>query len=193
MLPPAISADEVIDYMKNMLLEKVEYQVEETPRGVWRRFAYPDGRYFAEFRSHSEYFGLPFIHYTRGICPETGRRIVAKGVIAIGRIATGGIALGQLSAGVIAFGQAGIGLIFCFAQASAGLYSAGQLALGVIFGVGQFACGITAVGQFAVGKYVLAQFGFGTHRWIMGQADPTAIEHFRQLWAWMRSLLPHGN
>ncbi len=178
--------------MKNMLMEGVQYKIDETPRGVWRRFVYPDGRHFAEFRSHTEMFGLPLIHYTRGICPETGRRIVAKGVIGIGRIATGIIALGQASAGVIAFGQASIGLIFCLAQAGAALYSIGQLALGWIFGAGQLATGITAIGQLGVGRYVLAQVGFGSHTWTPGYADPVAVRHFQELWNWISTYLPHG-
>ena len=178
--------------MRNLLLERVEYKIDETPRGVWRRFVYPDGRYFAEFRSHTEMFGLPLIHYTRGICPETGRRKVAKGVIAIGRIATGVVALGQASAGVIAFGQAGIGLLFCLAQAGTGLYSIGQVALGWIFGAGQLATGTTAIGQIAAGRWVLAQIGFGSHLWTPGHADPTAVRYFQELWAWISSHLPHS-
>lgn len=178
--------------MRNLLLEKVEYKTDETPRGVWRRYVYPNGQYFAEFRSHMEMFGLPLIHYTRGVCPETGRRVVARGVIGIGRMATGIIAVGQVSAGVIAFGQAGIGLLFCLAQASAGLYSLGQVALGLIFGIGQFATGSTAIGQLAVGHYVMAQVGFGTHLWTPGHADAIAVRHFQELWNWISSFLPRS-
>ena len=74
--------------MKNLLLEKVEYKIETTNFGVWRRFVYPNGSYFAEFKSHATFMGLPLFHYTRGKCPETGRRIIAKGVIAVGRLAS---------------------------------------------------------------------------------------------------------
>ena len=88
--------------MKNQLLENVEYKIEETPQGVWRRFMYPSGQYFAEYRSHTTVFGLPLIHYTHGKCPETGKRIVARGFLAVGRIAAGVFALGQISAGVVA-------------------------------------------------------------------------------------------
>jgi hypothetical protein len=38
--------------MKNLLFEKVEYKIDETPRGVWRRYLYPDGQLFEEFVSH---------------------------------------------------------------------------------------------------------------------------------------------
>ncbi len=95
--------------MKNLLLEKVEYQIVKTRFGVWRRHLAPTGAYFAEFRSHGQVFGLPLLHYTRGICPDTGRRIVAKGVVAVGRLAVGGIAVGHASAGLVAIGQLGIG------------------------------------------------------------------------------------
>jgi len=174
--------------MKNLLLEKVEYKIEETRRGVWRRFVYPTGQYFAEFRSHTIVFGLPLLHYTRGICPETGRRVVAKGFFAIGRIAMGVVAIGQVSAGIVAIGQAGIGLLLCLAQAGAGLVAIGQLAAGVYFGVGQVASGVTAIGQFAIGKYVLAQFGLGTHVWTPEHADAESARHFTELWHWFKSI-----
>jgi hypothetical protein len=178
--------------MRNLLLEKIDYKIEETPRGVWRRFVYPNGAYFAEFRSHLEMFGLPFIHFTRGICPETGRHVVARGVIGIGRMATGVIAIGQASAGVIAFGQASIGLTCCVAQAGAGLYALGQLALGWIFGIGQLATGTTAIGQIALGRYVLAQLGFGTYLWTHSHVNPIAVAHFQELWNRISSFLPRG-
>jgi hypothetical protein len=168
--------------MKNLLLEKVEYQIEETPRGVWRRFAYPTGEYFAEYRSHTILFGLPLLHFTRGKCPETGRRVVAKGIIAVGRMAVGVIAIGQASAGLVAIGQASLGLLLCLAQAGAGWIAAGQLALGVFFGAGQLATGMTAIGQVAAGRYVLAQLGFGQHLWTTDHSDPAVIQHFQDLW-----------
>jgi hypothetical protein len=176
--------------MKNLLLEKVEYQIEETPRGIWRRFVYPSGDYYAEYCSNTLIFGLPLLHYTRGKCPETGKRKVARGFIAVGRMAVGVIAVGQASAGIIAFGQAGIGLLFCLAQAGAGMAAIGQLALGIAFGAGQLATGITAIGQMAAGRYVLAQFGFGQHLWTTDHCDPTAVQHFQDLWALLRSHFP---
>ncbi len=174
--------------MKNMLLEKVEYQVEETPRGSWRRFVYPDGRYFAEFRSNTQVFGMPLVHYTRGICPETGRRVVARGFLAVGRLALGVIAIGQASAGVVGIGQVSIGIILCLAQAGGALFAAGQVALGVLYGLGQFATGDTAIGQLAVGRYVLAQLGIGQHVWTPTRVDPVAVEYFTNLWDAIRHL-----
>lgn len=176
--------------MKNLLLDKIEYKLEETPGGVWRRFVYPTGASYAEYRSNTLIFGLPLVHFTSGRCPETGKRKVARGFIAVGRKAIGVIAIGQASAGIVALGQASIGLLLCLAQAGAGLVAIGQLALGAIFGAGQLTSGVTAIGQLAAGKYVLAQMGFGRYLWVPGHADPEAVQHFQKLWAWFASYLP---
>jgi len=164
-----------------MLFEPIDYKIDETPFGTWRRFLHPNGQYFAEFRSHSTVLGFPLVHYTRGICPETGGRRAAIGVIAVGRMAFGLFALGQLSVGVIAIGQLGIGLIFGLGQATTGLFAIGQLAISAIVGVGQFASGYIAIGQGAVGHYVLAQRGFGTHVWDQLQVSPAAKAFFGSL------------
>jgi hypothetical protein len=108
---------------------------------------------------------MPILHYTYGKCPETGRRIVAHGFIAIGRLARGVIAIGHASIGIIAIGQLAIGLGLGLGQACTGCFAIGQLALAAYFGLGQFAMGHIAIGQFAYGGYVLAQFGLGTHVW----------------------------
>ncbi|MHC4479291.1 MAG: hypothetical protein ACYTEL_27040, partial [Planctomycetota bacterium] len=112
--------------MENVLLEEIEYKVEETNFGVWRRFGYIDGTSFHEFTSHSSWMGLPLVHYTFGRNPETGRRVVAKGVIAVGRLACGIVAIGHASFGLVAIGQ---------------------LALGLGLGLGQFATGLAVIGQ----------------------------------------------
>jgi len=168
---------------KNLLLEEVEYKIETTRFGAWRRFVYPSGAYFAEFKSHATLWGIPFLHYTRGICPETGRRVMAKGVVALGRLAMGFLAIGQASFGVIAIGQAGLGLVLGLGQGATGLYAIGQLALGLFFGLGQLATGAVAIGQIAYGKYVLAQIGFGDHVWTPKRADPEAVNYFKLLLA----------
>jgi hypothetical protein len=179
--------------MRNLLLENVEYRIEETPRGVWRRYVYPTGQLFAEFRSHTVVFGMPLLHFTRGICPETGRRVVARGFFAVGRIATGVIAFGQAAAGVVAIGQAAFGLLFCVAQAGAGYVAVGQLAGGLRLGIGQLVTGLTAIGQLGLGKYVLAQIGIGPHLWTPYCADPAAVQHFQELWRSISSFLPGSN
>lgn len=166
---------------RNLLLEEIQYLVEETPRGTWRRFVYPTGHRFAEFKSHRRWNNLPLIHYTYGLCPETGKRITARGVIAIGRFAHGIIAVGQLSLGIIAVGQLSLGVLFCFAQAGFGGVCIGQAAIGMLFGLGQVATGQIAIGQIAYGSYVLAQIGWGTHVIDMRAIDPVAKDFFLRL------------
>ncbi|HOD36143.1 MAG TPA: hypothetical protein PLR20_09395 [Syntrophales bacterium] len=166
--------------MKNMLLEKVDYQVERTYFGTWRRYAYETGARFAEFKSHDGLLGLPFIHYTAGICPETGKRLVAKGIIAVGRKAVGVVAVGQAAAGLLALGQLAVGAV-AIGQAAFGIAVIGQLAIAILFGLGQVTTGYVAIGQFALGHYALAQFGAGDHVWSTGRADPEAVEFFRSL------------
>ena len=150
---------------ENLLLKEVEYQWEETVLGTWRRYVYPNGSLFAEFKSHGHFGPMPILHYTYGKCPDTGRRIVAHGFIAIGRLARGVIAIGHASVGIIAIGQLAIGLGLGLGQACTGVLAVGQLALGAYFGMGQFTTGYIAIGQFALGGYVLAQIGFGSHVW----------------------------
>jgi hypothetical protein len=167
--------------MDNLLLEDVEYKIEETNFGTWCRYMYTNGTSFHEFKSHATIFGLPLIHYTYGRCPETGKRIMAKGIIALGRFACGFIAIGHISFGLVAIGQIAIGLIFGLGQLSTGLAAAGQVAIAAFLGLGQLATGYIAIGQLALGRYVLAQAGFGEFVWSVKRADPQAIEFFKSL------------
>ncbi|MDB5385101.1 MAG: hypothetical protein JWM11_747 [Planctomycetaceae bacterium] len=170
--------------MENLLLhprEDVEYAIQETSLGVWRRFLFPDGQMFAEFRSHESIFGMPWVHITWGRSPETMRRVTAKGVIAIGKCAIGGLALGHMSVGVIAIGQLGLGCFLGIGQATTGVVALGQLAIGGLIGIGQFTCGHMAIGQLAFGEFVLAQVGMGTHVWDTRGVDKDAFQFFRQL------------
>ena len=165
--------------MPNTFLEKIEYKIEETAMGTWMRYGYQNGTSFHESKSNIWLLGLPLIHYTYGRNPETGRRVVAKGVIAVGRIACGIIAIGQASIGLIAIGQLAIGFLFGLGQLSTGLAAIGQAAIGVYFGLGQLAVGQVAIGQLAYGKYVLAQFGFGENVLSITRRDEPAFEFFK--------------
>ena len=167
--------------MDNLLLREVEYQIEETPRGVWRRFLYPDRSLFEEFTSHARLFGMPLVHLTRGIDPTTGKRLTARGVIAIGCKAIGVVAIGQLAVGLIAIGQLAVGVLFGIGQATTGVVAIGQLALAALAGFGQAATGYMVIAQFGLGNYVLAQFGLGEHVWDTLAADPAAEDFFRSL------------
>lgn len=164
----------------NLLLGEVRYKVETTRFGTWKRYLYPSGAAFAEFTSARRLFGVPLVHYTAGRCPETGKRKIARGVLAVGRIATGVVPIGQLAIGLLPIGQAAFGLV-AFGQGALGIAAAGQVGIGLLVGAGQVAAGYVAVGQFALGKYVLAQAGVGGHVWSTIAADPEAVRFFRLL------------
>lgn len=155
--------------MQNVLLEQVDYKIEETPFGTWRRFLSPTGFAYAEFTSRRRLFGLPLVSYTAGVCPETGRRKMAKGIVAVGRSALGVVAIGQLAIGLFPVGQFSLGLIGGVGQFSTGLVAVGQFALGGVLGFGQFTTGLVALGQFALGWHVLAQKGVGVAVWSWSQ------------------------
>ena len=114
-----------------------------------------------EWKSKKTVWGWPLIHIAVGRNKQTGRLLVARGIIAIGQFAVGGITIAQF----------GLGLVFGFGQ-----FVTGALA------IGQFAFGGTVIAQFAVGIYALAQLGYGSHVWSVSQQDPQAIMYFKQLW-----------
>jgi hypothetical protein len=92
-------------------------------------------------RSAFELAGLPLYDIALGPDPEREQvRGHAKGILAIGDIATGLVALGGLARGGIAIGGLSIGLV-----------SLGGLALGVLLAAGGGAIGGVAVGGGALG------------------------------------------
>jgi hypothetical protein len=132
-------------------------------KSQWRGF---------EWRSKTEILGLPLINIAFGRNKQTGKLLVAKGIIAIG----------QFGIGVITIAQFGIGILFGFGQFVGGIMAVGQIALGIYFGLGQFSTGLIAIGQFALGKYVLAQIGYGEYVWSTKIKNPEAIEYFMIFW-----------
>lgn len=175
--------------MPNQLLESVEYKIDKTRFGTWRRYGYIDGTSYQEFTSSASMFGMPLLNYTQGRNPETGRRRVARGVIAVGRLACGIVAIGHASFGLIAVGQLAIGVAFGLGQLAFGTVALAQFAIAAAFGLGQFAVGYVAIGQFVLGGYGLGQFGFGKFLWTMHHKDAQAVEFFKAL-PLIGSLLP---
>ena len=123
--------------------------------------------------------GIPF--YDIAIGPDFGRgefRGHAKGIIALGDMATGVLALGGLARGVFAFGGLAAGLL-SFGGLSLGLLAAvGGLAIGSLaFGGG--ALGGVAIGGGAVGYYACGGGAAGVHVQSSLKRDPRAAEFFR--------------
>jgi len=126
-----------------------------------------------EYRSSAAIGDLPLVHIATGMDPTTGRKRIARGVIAIGDIAVGGLAIGGVSIGVLSFGGASIGLV-----------ALGGGALGAALAIGGAAIGTVAVGGGAVGWYAVGGAAFGAHTVSALGADPEAVAFFQRWLPW---------
>jgi hypothetical protein len=129
-------------------------------------------------RSEGEIFGLPLWEIAIGPDPELGEiRGHAKGVLAVGDIATGLFAVGGIARG-----------LFCVGGLALGVVSLGGVSLGLGFALGGAALGGVAVGGAAIGPVVIAGAGigyyakgaacFGAHAVNAMGADPQAVRFF---------------
>jgi hypothetical protein len=169
--------------------EEIEEAVRQLRAGEVRM---PDhkGRSRYEYRSKTQFLGLPLVHIVIGRDPKTGRVGKAVGIVALGRMAFGVLPIGQLAVGLCPIGQLSIGLVFALGQAAfAGYDVLGQLAVSSHFALGQFAAAASAIGQLAVGRYVVAQIGWGRYVWSTKVKDPEALEHFREMFQWLFDLV----
>lgn len=125
-----------------------------------------------EYRSEAELFGLPVLHIASGYDQETGRPLVARGIIAAGNISFGLLfALGGLAFGGIAFGGLGVGLL-AFGGLALGVAALGGGAFGVLFAAGGLAVSLMyAVGGLAIAPHVISG----------SSADPEMLRFFEQL------------
>lgn len=103
----------------------------------------------------------------------------ARGILAVGDIATGFVAVGGWARGVVALGGLATGLV-SFGGLSIGVLAAvGGLAIGSLaFGGG--AVGAIALGGGAVGHYACGGGAFGEHVIRPGRSDPEAEAFFRE-------------
>ncbi len=151
--------------------------------GLCPRCGHPVRRYYGfEWKSPQRVGGWPLVHIAFGRDKQSGRFMVARGVIAIG----------QFGVGLITVAQVGVGLLFGLGQFMVGATAVAQVALTYALALGQIAVGQTAIGQLAFGRYVLAQVGVGEHVWSLKFKDPAAIEYFQALWASVQSFLGWG-
>lgn len=135
--------------------------------------------YGYEYKSETTLFGWPLIHVAGGIDPETGRKRVACGIIAVGDIAVGGVAVGGLAFGGFAVGGVALGAV-----------TLGGCSLGLLLAIGGAAVSLgVAVGGAAFGYYALGGGAFGPHGLGGNARDPDAIEFFAEwLGDWVRQL-----
>jgi hypothetical protein len=141
------------------------------------------------YQSKAKIFGVPVVSVALG---PHGREVRghARGLIAIGDIATGGIALGGIARGVVAVGGLAIGvcsiggmtvglLAACGGLAISGGIACGGLAVGTV-ALGGAAIGIFAEGGNAMGMYTRSGRGvspqsaavFNRYSWLFGSWPP---------------------
>ena len=129
-------------------------------------------------RSKTTIWGWPLYDIATGPDPERGEmRGHARGIIAIGDLATGVLALGGGARGFLAIGGGAVGVIaigggavgiVALGGGALGLLAFGGAAIGMVaFGGG--ACGYYACGGDAIGKYVLTAT----------KQSPEAVEFFQ--------------
>ena len=104
---------------------------------------YHEGWHY-EYKSERTLFGLPLVHINLG----RGNHW-ARGIVAIGNIATGFVALGGIAAGLLSLGAVSFGLLL--ALGAVGVYAAGGVAAASRVAVGYVASAPLAIGQLADG------------------------------------------
>lgn len=108
-----------------------------------------------EYKSQRTLFGLPLVHINIG-----RRNHWARGIIAIGNIATGFVALGGIAAGLLSLGAVSFGLLLALGAVTLGGVSVGGVAIGLLawggIALGWLAMGGVAVGVYAAGGVVAA-------------------------------------
>lgn len=100
-----------------------------------------------EYVSKTKILGLPLVHIHFGF-----GLMHAKGIIAIGNIATGFISLGLLSFGIFSIGILGIGVLSWACFSIGVLLSLGAISVGTL-AIGGIAIGFLSIGGLSVGIY----------------------------------------
>lgn len=123
---------------------------------------------------------IPFYDIAVGPDPSRGEiRGHAKGIIAIGDIATGFLALGGLARGFVATFGASVGLVSLGGVSLGVLAAVGGLAFGGL-AFGGAALGGVAVGGGAIGYYACGGAAAGAHASSAQHRDPETEAFFRQ-------------
>ena len=109
------------------------------------------GRRAMEYRSEQVWGDLPVLHVSVGGRQADGRYRLgrARGIIALGDVATGLVAVGGVAIGLFSVGGVAIGLV-ALGGVAVGFVAVGGVAVGLL-AVGAVAMGLTAVGALTLG------------------------------------------
>ena len=145
-------------------------------------------------RSSKTICGLPLFDLAMG--PDWEKRELrghARGIIAIGDIATGWLAIGGIARGIIAIGGGAFGVAAIGGRAVGVLAFGGGAVGGIAIGGG--AVGIVAIGGGAAGYYACGAGAVGKFVVSVMERNPEAVEFFKQWFSWLpmvRTILGQG-
>lgn len=123
-----------------------------------------------EYKSRRTLFGLPLVHVNFGFGFTH-----AKGIIAIGNVATGLIALGGFSVGLVSLGGLSLGLLLALGGVALGLVSVGGMSVGLM-AWGGVTFGLLAIGGVSMGVYSIGGVAVGSKVAVGGAVSaPLAI------------------
>jgi hypothetical protein len=143
-------------------------------------------------QSSRTFAGLPLWSVAIGPDLERGEmRGHARGIFALGDIATGWVAFGGFARGFIAMGGLAVGLIAFGGGAVGILIAIGGGALGGI-ALGGAAVGLVAIGGGAAGYYAMGSAAVGVHTVSALGRDPAAVEFFQKYFPWLGPLFRTG-
>lgn len=152
-----------LDYLIRGVEESAPVQETTVVHHYYHRWQY-------EYKSKRTLFGLPLVHIHCG--PGFCR---AKGVLAIGNVATGFVALGGLALGLFSLGGLSLGLLLALGGAALGCISVGGLAVG-FSAWGGIALGLLTFGGISCGWYAVGGVALGSRVGVGGVASaPLAI------------------
>lgn len=137
---------------------------------------------FRGVRKQSEYVFLGLPLYSIAFGPDLSKGEIrghAKGVLAIGDMATGILAFGGLAMGVFAIGGLAFGLVTLGGLALGLLLAVGGAAIGTV-AAGGAALGWVAIGGAAAGYYAAAGAAYGAYVIDATHRSPEAIAFFSQ-------------
>ena len=107
-----------------------------------------------EYRSEQVWGGLPVVHVSVGGRGADGRYRPgrARGIIALGDVATGLVAVGGVAIGLVSVGGVAVGVV-ALGGVAIGFIAIGAVAIG-LFAAGAVAIGLTAMGAVTAGLVV---------------------------------------
>jgi hypothetical protein len=153
------------------------------------------GRPTIRWESERQFVGKPLISIAFGPDAAAGEKYGhARGVVAIGEIASGFLAIGTvLSCGVLSFGFVSLGVLtfcgiglgaVCFSGLAVGVIAVGGVAIGVV-SLGGLAIGYVGVGGLSIGYYSVGEMAIGKYIITESFQDPVAVEFLEDRLPWL--------